>query len=84
MQDSRRKSLVVHVHITKNAGHFQGVADVWFTAFPVLPFVGGGAELIGAAHLFDLIGGEVVTYPFLEFGNSRHNGKYNPHLRKKG
>ena len=72
------------MHITKNTGHFQGVADVWFTTFPVLPFMCRGAELIGAAYLFNLIGGEVTTYPFLEFGNSRHNGKYNPSCGKKG
>ena len=75
---------MIHVHVTKNAGHFQGMADIRFAAFAVLTLVCQSAELIGAAYFFNILGGEVTAYPFFKFGNGCHNGNYNLHFRKKG
>ena len=84
MQDSCSQGLVIHVHVAKNTGYFQGVADIRLAAFAMLTLVRGSAELIGAAYFLDLVGGEVAAYPFFKFRNGSHKGKYNLHFRKKG
>ena len=68
---------MVHVQVAEDAGHFQRVVDVGFAAQSALTLVGDGAELVGAAHLSHLVGGQVFADLFLQFGDGCHGFKCN-------
>ena len=59
MQHRRDQALVIHVHVSEDLGHGQGVRDVGLTAAPALAKVRLLCVEVGALNVVGLFGVEV-------------------------
>ena len=72
MQQGCHDSLAVHMHLGEDAGDFQRMMDVGFTAQALLPFMGTGTEFIGTADSGHLPLGEIGSQYFFQCRDGGH------------